>query len=294
MALHHSTTLKFTATSGTEGINNDFGYANLIDGNTSNRWRTNYSSGSLAYCEFNADMPVQVTGYRLTSSNVGIAYNPKVWTLKARLYEDDEWITIDSRNVNNNSGDALSGEGTKPKDYAIAADKQVAYKYFRFEVTENGGASNMCLSGLDVLGAYSGEPKNIVSPTFTDVFIDGSVPTPVTFEGGQFTGNYDHQSFTEENKSIIFLGAENALYYPESGASIGAFRAYFDLDSNNVREFRLNLAEGEVCGIDGSMLNAQWSILKPEGWYTLDGRKLDGTPTKRGLYIHNGRKVVIK
>ena len=30
------------------------------------------------------------------------------------------------------------------------------------------------------------------------------------------------------------------------------------------------------------------------GWYTLDGRKLNGKPTKKGLYIHNGKKVVIK
>ena len=28
-------------------------------------------------------------------------------------------------------------------------------------------------------------------------------------------------------------------------------------------------------------------------WYTLDGRKLDGQPLKKGLYIHNGRKVVL-
>jgi surface protein len=29
-------------------------------------------------------------------------------------------------------------------------------------------------------------------------------------------------------------------------------------------------------------------------WYSLDGRKLDGVPQKKGLYIHNGQKVVIK
>ena len=29
------------------------------------------------------------------------------------------------------------------------------------------------------------------------------------------------------------------------------------------------------------------------GWYTLDGRKLAGKPTKPGLYICNGQKVVI-
>ena len=28
-------------------------------------------------------------------------------------------------------------------------------------------------------------------------------------------------------------------------------------------------------------------------WYTLDGRKLDGKPTKKGIYVKNGRKVVL-
>ena len=31
-----------------------------------------------------------------------------------------------------------------------------------------------------------------------------------------------------------------------------------------------------------------------DGWYTVDGRKLDKQPTAKGLYIRNGRKVVIK
>ena len=31
-----------------------------------------------------------------------------------------------------------------------------------------------------------------------------------------------------------------------------------------------------------------------EAWYTLDGVRLSGKPTKKGLYINNGRKVVIK
>jgi uncharacterized repeat protein (TIGR02543 family) len=30
------------------------------------------------------------------------------------------------------------------------------------------------------------------------------------------------------------------------------------------------------------------------GWYTLSGRKLDTKPTQKGLYIHNGKKIVIK
>jgi len=30
------------------------------------------------------------------------------------------------------------------------------------------------------------------------------------------------------------------------------------------------------------------------GWFTLDGRRLNGYPQKRGIYIHNGRKMVIE
>ena len=31
-----------------------------------------------------------------------------------------------------------------------------------------------------------------------------------------------------------------------------------------------------------------------DGWYTLDGVRLDGKPSKSGLYINNGKKVAIK
>lgn len=30
------------------------------------------------------------------------------------------------------------------------------------------------------------------------------------------------------------------------------------------------------------------------GWYDMSGHKLSGKPTKKGIYINNGKKVVIK
>ena len=35
-------------------------------------------------------------------------------------------------------------------------------------------------------------------------------------------------------------------------------------------------------------------IMSHDNFYHIDGRKVDGKPTKKGLYITNGRKVVIK
>lgn len=34
--------------------------------------------------------------------------------------------------------------------------------------------------------------------------------------------------------------------------------------------------------------------LEKNGWYTLDGRRLNAAPSRKGLYINNGKKVVIK
>ena len=51
-----------------------------------------------------------------------------------------------------------------------------------------------------------------------------------------------------------------------------------------------DLAPGEATGIrttSGPSLNG-------EEWYDLQGRKLQGKPTKKGMYINNGRKMIIK
>ena len=55
-------------------------------------------------------------------------------------------------------------------------------------------------------------------------------------------------------------------------------------------------ANGEVTSI-GTIDNGKWTIdnyADADGWYDLQGRKLSGKPTQKGLYINNGRKIVIK
>lgn len=42
------------------------------------------------------------------------------------------------------------------------------------------------------------------------------------------------------------------------------------------------------------MSNEKGDMTNGSAWYTLDGRKLNGKPTKAGLYIRNGRKTIIK
>ena len=55
----------------------------------------------------------------------------------------------------------------------------------------------------------------------------------------------------------------------------------------------LGIVWDETTGIDNVHLSSLCSHL-PELWYTLDGRRLASKPTKKGLYLMNGQKIVVK
>ncbi len=96
------------------------------------------------------------------------------------------------------------------------------------------------------------------------------------------------------------MGEENTLYWPQSGATIGACRAYFQLadgiTAGDVNGARLFFGTTDTQGIedvetDASRLTPHTS---PTEIYSLDGKKLNHQPTRKGIYIQNGRKVVVK
>jgi len=155
--------------------------------------------------------------------------------------------------------------------------------------------------------------ENLVSPTFTDVTIpDGYTDTKaintalataaVSTTYADFLGTFAPIDFTEDDRTVLFLGAANTLCYPTASAHIGAFRAYFQLGNDltagdpatggDIKTFKLNLGDGDATGIRTT--DSTDSTDSVDAWYTLDGRKLDKQPTKAGLYINGGRKVVIK
>ena len=119
-----------------------------------------------------------------------------------------------------------------------------------------------------------------------------------------FLGTYKKLTFDAADQSILFLGAGNTLYYPQSGATIGAQRAYFKLNGitagdpaagANVRAFVLDFGdEEEATGIDNLTLNSQLPTLNSDTWYTLDGRRLSGKPATKGIYLRAGKKVMIQ
>lgn len=136
------------------------------------------------------------------------------------------------------------------------------------------------------------DAHNIVSPTFTNVtIVKGMQPVETSYV--DFVGTYDYQSFTEDNRSILFVGEKNQLYWPQNGAHLGAFRAYFQLNGITAADVssgaRMSFDETtDIDNVSCSTHDVQRSTL----WYDLSGRQLSGRPTQKGLYIHHGRKVI--
>ena len=57
---------------------------------------------------------------------------------------------------------------------------------------------------------------------------------------------------------------------------------------------RLISANGEVTAI-GSLLTKTGEVTLDGGaWYSMDGRRTEGKPTAKGVYVNNGKKVIIK
>ena len=75
-------------------------------------------------------------------------------------------------------------------------------------------------------------------------------------------------------------------------SSVPAGKVYLPATALNGTTAPQFLVIGETTSL-GSMHNSQ-CIMHNDGWYTLDGRKLDKTPTTKGIYVNGGRKVVVK
>ena len=145
----------------------------------------------------------------------------------------------------------------------------------------------------------------IENPTFSNVTI--SQVKPINYDNEaqgarrvRFIGTYDAMTIGGEDKSILFMGVnddnESVLYYPngDEDTLIGAFRAYFKIgDNDQVRiltAFNLDFGGDKtgILNIEGSKQSAQHGA-----WHSLEGVKQQGKPARKGLYIHEGRKVVI-
>ena len=103
-------------------------------------------------------------------------------------------------------------------------------------------------------------------------------------------------SLTNNDAQTLFMLSnknDHFGFHKFGGANVPARKAYFTVStSTDARSFSM-VFEDESTRIVSTTDRTDQSD-KADAWYTLDGRKLQGKPTQKGLYIENGHKVIIK
>ena len=156
----------------------------------------------------------------------------------------------------------------------------------------------LTLNFADATSIEAGKPylvkvnSPVQNPTFEGVTTVSSTTTTETTYA-DFVPVMNPKELTSGDKTVLFVSGGNKLSYPTGSGNINGFRAYFKLKGDAVAQasaFTMNL-DDDATGIttivsdEPTMTNAI---------YTLDGRRVEGNPTEKGVYIVNGKKIVIK
>ena len=170
------------------------------------------------------------------------------------------------------------------------------------------------LSDITGEAIVDGETMNLI-PAYTPVIlyrassddaVDAMINAPGTgFDGVQtaegigctFYGTTtelepdDLENYYAEGQTYILGG--NKFIKADTNEGIAANKCWLVVDgANSARQLSIVIGDGTTAIDNGQLTIDNWA--GAEEWYTIDGRKLNGKPTKKGLYINNGKKTVIK
>ena len=219
------------------------------------------------------------------------------------LYKDGSWNTLCLPFAVD-----LTASGTLSGDNVQAMTLNTTTSTFADgTLTLNFTAATTIPAGTPFIIKWDESGTDITNPVFEGVTVSNAT-NDATVEGVlTFTGTYAPVSIADGGDNTkLYLGSANKLYYPTKAMTIGTHRAYFQLapgitagepvsgsNAKLIRAFNLNFGDDEATGII-SVHDSGFMVNGSDAWYTLDGRRLDGQPTAKGLYIHGGKKVAIK
>ena len=230
------------------------------------------------------------------------SYHEKTCTVELSgrtLYKDGAWNTLCLPFDLALSGSVLDGDGVVAKvlDGANTSLDNTGL----LSLTFNNVPSTI-LAGTPFIIKWDNTGGHLTNVRFCDVTLNNAAPTAVTFDNafgasGQFVGTYSPFSIDAGNiDKIVLLSGDNTLGYSKSNRTLRSCRAHFLIPtSSSIRammDFDIDFDGGESTRITN--MDSTDETDGNDGWWTLTGVKLDGKPTERGIYLHNGRKEVVQ
>lgn len=187
-------------------------------------------------------------------------------------------------------------------DYAVidvfdtsASDGNV---HFKLNVTAGNSDADYIAANTPFL-VYPTKDINMNTVTFSGVDVVATTDNVEVSDGGgnKFIGTYKSTPIAGEKYRYMsngtFYDAKN--YTATNPATIKPLRAYLDLTGSDAAApvIFIDEPDGTVTAIETVARDSE--SLNTEGaWYKLNGMKIEGKPTEKGVYIKNGKKVVIK
>ena len=139
------------------------------------------------------------------------------------------------------------------------------------------------------------ENKKIVAPTAADVLEAGG--------GATFEGTYLTKTVTPSDNDCWFLLGDYEKGWAFINGSANSSVWNWDIISTEgfikttvaAREatFIMEELDGSTTALKSISADSTNDV-KAEGWYTINGMKLNTVPTQKGIYINNGKKIVVK
>ena len=174
--------------------------------------------------------------------------------------------------------------------------------------TFDNATGKLTLNFANATSIEAGKPylvkvnATVQNPTFENVStVSTTTPTETTYV--DFIPTLGRTQVAGNVKNILFLGANNTLLNPSAeNQYIKGFRAYFQLkgDAANAPalSFSLDFGDGETTGVievrSQTEDDGEYRSPVSGGYYDLQGRRINGLPTQKGVYIVNGKKTIIK
>ncbi len=230
--------------------------------------------------------------FRLTDGHP--FYNAKKFTATQATY---------SRNVTNDWGTMVL-----PFKYQQASNATASF-YHLSAISDEGGTKKLLLTAIqpEVEGnasAYvpvffkrANDEVSVVTVTATDVTVKKSSTSmeSATVDGWTLKGVMTETQAIDvatdvawTDKNLYYI-SNNQFWHAIGEVNIQPFRAYLE-SAETVESISLMIDDEEVTGIR----NLTPALIQDnDAWYSIDGRQHEGRPSKKGIYIHKGRKEVI-
>ena len=198
--------------------------------------------------------------------------------------------------------DKVEGWTAIMRDANIAEKPTVADRPYLFMPSKNGN--------VHFIGLIDAVPGSFTAGETTVAHTGG--------DAGNWTFHGTYDNITWDSSMGVFYGfagkAADAVHAGDfvkakDGASVPPYRCYLTFDASGQRasmRAARALSEEEMpsrikvklLGVGGDVTAVGWidtdsGEVTIDRWYDMSGRELDGAPTSNGLFIHNGKTILI-